>query len=199
MPRKQSQTFPAKKSWNERSRFKLPASQTLLGRPPLHHPLLSLQAVVKVASVDLVEAVEEAVVVVADLPVAVALYVKSSTTTEEMLTHEKDAGENGETTDALPLTDDTNEANQAPAGAPKEPKPRTPRPLRQRGPPEDGIPSTTKVMVANLPYDLSEDKVFSLSLHHITDADFQCSSRNSSRPTNRPQQRLLFVPSPDSW
>ena len=70
----------------------------------------------------------------------------------------KDTAENGETTDALPLTDVTNEANQAPADAPKEPKQRTPRPPKQRGPPEDGIPSTTKVMVANLPYDLSEDK-----------------------------------------
>ena len=30
---------------------------------------------------------------------------------------------------------------------------------RQRGPPEDGIPSTTKVMVANLPYEMSEEKV----------------------------------------
>lgn len=30
---------------------------------------------------------------------------------------------------------------------------------RRRGPPEDGVPSKTKVMVANLPYELSEDKV----------------------------------------
>ncbi|KAJ6146766.1 hypothetical protein N7497_008748 [Penicillium chrysogenum] len=30
---------------------------------------------------------------------------------------------------------------------------------KQRGPPEDGIPSKTKVMVANLPYDLTEDKL----------------------------------------
>ena len=63
----------------------------------------------------------------------------------------------------LPLTDVTNEANQqAPAEnkdtkAPREP--RVPRQQKQRGPPEDGIPSTTKVMVANLPYDLSEEKV----------------------------------------
>lgn len=33
------------------------------------------------------------------------------------------------------------------------------RPRKQRGPPEDGIPSKTKVMVANLPYDLDEQKV----------------------------------------
>lgn len=30
---------------------------------------------------------------------------------------------------------------------------------KQRGPPTDGVPSKTKVMVANLPYDLGEDKV----------------------------------------
>ncbi len=33
------------------------------------------------------------------------------------------------------------------------------RERRERGPPADGIPSKTKVMVANLPYDLSEEKV----------------------------------------
>ncbi|KAI9371262.1 hypothetical protein BJX61DRAFT_38891 [Aspergillus egyptiacus] len=40
-----------------------------------------------------------------------------------------------------------------PAGKPRA------RPQKQRGPPEDGIPSKTKVMVANLPYDLSEEKL----------------------------------------
>ena len=33
------------------------------------------------------------------------------------------------------------------------------RQRRERGPPADGIPSKTKVMVANLPYDLTEEKV----------------------------------------
>ena len=46
------------------------------------------------------------------------------------------------------------------------------RPRKQRGPPEDGVPSKTKVMVANLPYDLREEKVswwrFAL---HGTDAN----------------------------
>ncbi|RKF75686.1 Single-stranded TG1-3 DNA-binding protein [Golovinomyces cichoracearum] len=43
---------------------------------------------------------------------------------------------------------------------PKENKPvRAPRERRERGPPADGIPSKTKVMVANLPYDLSEEKL----------------------------------------
>ncbi|KAI9751136.1 MAG: hypothetical protein M4579_006188 [Chaenotheca gracillima] len=41
----------------------------------------------------------------------------------------------------------------------KENKPRVPRERKQRGPPEDGVPSKTKVMVANLPYDLREDKL----------------------------------------
>jgi hypothetical protein len=37
-------------------------------------------------------------------------------------------------------------------------KTRAPRERRERGPPADGIPSKTKVMVANLPYDLTEEK-----------------------------------------
>jgi len=57
----------------------------------------------------------------------------------------------------LPLTDVTAEANKATDSA--DSKSRVPRPPKQRGPPEDGIPSTTKVMVANLPYDLSEEKL----------------------------------------
>lgn len=49
----------------------------------------------------------------------------------------------------------------APEGAKQQAKPRA-RAQKQRGPPEDGIPSKTKVMVANLPYDLTEDKVRNL-------------------------------------
>jgi len=33
------------------------------------------------------------------------------------------------------------------------------RSKKKRGPPENGVPSSTKVMVANLPYELSEDKL----------------------------------------
>jgi RNA recognition motif-containing protein len=36
---------------------------------------------------------------------------------------------------------------------------RAPSQKRERGPPADGVPSKTKVMVANLPYDLDEDKL----------------------------------------
>ena len=34
-----------------------------------------------------------------------------------------------------------------------------PKQPKKRGPPENGVPSKTKVMVANLPYELSEEKV----------------------------------------
>ncbi|UPX21065.1 uncharacterized protein EKO05_0011270 [Ascochyta rabiei] len=37
-----------------------------------------------------------------------------------------------------------------------------PRERKQRGPPEDGVPSKTKVMVANLPYDLKEDRLLEI-------------------------------------
>ena len=57
----------------------------------------------------------------------------------------------------LPLTNVTNDGEATANGT--DTKPRTPRQPRQRGPPEDGIPSKNKVMVANLPYDLSEEKV----------------------------------------
>ncbi|MCJ1372207.1 hypothetical protein MMC20_003429 [Loxospora ochrophaea] len=70
----------------------------------------------------------------------------------------------------LPLTETTNEALNADKGVEattaavgsdptRDAKPRTPRQPKQRGPPEDGIPSKNKVMVANLPYDLSEEKL----------------------------------------
>ena len=62
-------------------------------------------------------------------------------------------------TEPLPLTDVTNDANKAGTGNEGDYKARAPRQPKQRGPPEDGIASTTKVMVANLPYDLSEEKV----------------------------------------
>ncbi|KAK1756007.1 hypothetical protein QBC47DRAFT_423066 [Echria macrotheca] len=59
------------------------------------------------------------------------------------------------------LKDITNEANaDKPKGAKGEKaQPRPPRERRERGPPADGIPSKTKVMVANLPYDLTEEKL----------------------------------------
>jgi hypothetical protein len=59
----------------------------------------------------------------------------------------------------LPLTDVTNQAPIDNAKDAKTQAPRVPRERRERGPPADGIPSKNKVMVANLPYDLSEEKV----------------------------------------
>jgi hypothetical protein len=56
----------------------------------------------------------------------------------------------------IPLTETTNEGEVA-TDASKKTHP--PRERKQRGPPEDGVPSKTKVMVANLPYDLKEDRV----------------------------------------
>ena len=56
------------------------------------------------------------------------------------------------------LTGTTQEALTTDKGV-AAPKTRTPRQPRQRGPPEDGVPSKTKIMVANLPYDLREEKV----------------------------------------
>lgn len=90
---------------------------------------------------------------------------------------------NGETTESAtdgptnvpaavnPLTQTTNEALTGQEGEEgtitidgKQGKPRAPRePRKQRGPPEDGVPSKTKIMVANLPYDLREEKVCSIS------------------------------------
>jgi hypothetical protein len=75
-----------------------------------------------------------------------------------MLTLQK-AQDGQEATEApvseTPLADTTNEKDTAS----KAGEARAARPQKQRGPPEDGIPSKTKVMVANLPYDLTEDKV----------------------------------------
>ena len=67
------------------------------------------------------------------------------------------AGETDVSENPLPLTDVTNDANKASTSTGD--KARAPRTPKQRGPPEDGIASTTKVMVANLPYDLTEEKV----------------------------------------
>lgn len=70
----------------------------------------------------------------------------------------------------LPLTETTNEALSAAPGEEesievnpsKTGKTDALRPRKQRGPPEDGVPSKTKVMVANLPYDLREEKLLEL-------------------------------------
>jgi RNA recognition motif-containing protein len=67
----------------------------------------------------------------------------------------------------LPLTETTNEAVTASAGeeginVDQAGKTNANRPRKQRGPPEDGVPSKTKIMVANLPYDLREEKLLEI-------------------------------------
>jgi hypothetical protein len=57
------------------------------------------------------------------------------------------------------LTETTNTEAKTEAKGAKTQADRPPRERRERGPPADGIPSKNKVMVANLPYDLSEEKV----------------------------------------
>lgn len=59
-----------------------------------------------------------------------------------------------------PLRDITNTtSDEAKGDKDKKNQTRPQRERRERGPPADGIPSKTKVMVANLPYDLTEEKV----------------------------------------
>jgi RNA recognition motif-containing protein len=64
-------------------------------------------------------------------------------------------------TEVLPLTDITNQ-NGTDDSTKASKAQRAQRERRERGPPADGIPSKTKVMVANLPYDLTEEKLLEL-------------------------------------
>lgn len=65
----------------------------------------------------------------------------------------------------IPLTETTNATLTTEKGAEAAAKKaHSQRERKQRGPPEDGVPSKTKVMVANLPYDLKEDKVMLLMI-----------------------------------
>lgn len=85
-----------------------------------------------------------------------------------------DKGTEAETTETSHLSAENTEANENQnANEKKEVEPkeqkeqreqkerpsRPPRERRERGPPANGVPSKTKVMVANLPYDLSEEKL----------------------------------------
>lgn len=57
------------------------------------------------------------------------------------------------------------------------------RERRERGPPADGIPSKTKVMVANLPYDLTEEKLIEL---------FKAYEPSSAKIALRPIPRFMI-------
>ncbi|KAM0321694.1 hypothetical protein ACHAQA_009933 [Verticillium albo-atrum] len=82
------------------------------------------------------------------------------------------------TTEAQPLGDVTNKDLTADSAKNKESRP--PRERRERGPPADGIASKTKVMVANLPYDLTEEK-----LKELFDAYQPSSAKIALRPIPR--------------
>ncbi|KAI1386487.1 RNA-binding domain-containing protein [Hypoxylon trugodes] len=85
------------------------------------------------------------------------------------------AGDN----EVLPLTDITNKADTDKAEKKKGPV----RERRERGPPADGIPSKNKVMVANLPYDLTEEKLKDL---------FQDYQPSSAKIALRPIPRFMI-------
>ena len=122
---------------------------------------------------------------------------------------ESEAATNGAPTNVpgqvLPLTETTNEALTATTGeegisVDDAGKTNANRPRKQRGPPEDGVPSKTKIMVANLPYDLREEKASFynddlIPKHLLT---LLSSFSKSSLSTSRPLPRSLFVLSPSS-
>ena len=119
----------------------------------------------RVASVLVVAAVAAAVpAVVVVVPAVAVLYVPKLFP----CLNPRKAQDGQEATEApaseTPLADTTNEKDTAS----KAGETRAARPQKQRGPPEDGIPSKTKVMVANLPYDLTEDKVGYIYLSSVS-------------------------------
>ncbi|KAK7749008.1 hypothetical protein SLS53_001034 [Cytospora paraplurivora] len=79
-----------------------------------------------------------------------------------------------------PLQDITNQTNNADPAGKNKTQARPARERRERGPPADGIPSKTKVMVANLPYDLTEEK-----LKELFDAYQPSSAKIALRPIPR--------------
>ncbi|KAJ9665797.1 hypothetical protein H2201_004105 [Coniosporium apollinis] len=89
-----------------------------------------------------------------------------------------------------PLTETTNEALTADkpgedtitVNPSKTGRTHVQRERKQRGPPEDGVPSKTKVMVANLPYDLREDRLLEL---------FKDYSPSSAKIALRPIPRFM--------
>ncbi|KAJ4270380.1 hypothetical protein ACHAPJ_001340 [Fusarium lateritium] len=87
------------------------------------------------------------------------------------------------TTEVLPLTDITNKINTDENNKTSKTQARPQRERRERGPPADGIPSKTKVMVANLPYDLTEDKLIEL---------FKAYEPSSAKIALRPIPRFMI-------
>ncbi|KAI0402078.1 hypothetical protein F4802DRAFT_577820 [Xylaria palmicola] len=82
--------------------------------------------------------------------------------------------------EVLPLTDVTNKVD---ADASDKSKKGPVRERRERGPPADGIPSKNKVMVANLPYDLTEETLKDL---------FKAYEPSSAKIALRPIPRFMI-------
>ena len=91
------------------------------------------------------------------------------------------------TTEVQPLTDITNKRETDQDSKQKSTQARPARERRERGPPADGIPSKNKVMVANLPYDLTEEKVSGTASGPVL-----CGSVLTRLPA--PQLKELFLP-----
>ncbi|KAF5242134.1 hypothetical protein FAUST_3462 [Fusarium austroamericanum] len=87
------------------------------------------------------------------------------------------------TTEVQPLSDITNKINTDANAKTSKTQARPQRERRERGPPADGIPSKTKVMVANLPYDLTEDKLIEL---------FKAYEPSSAKIALRPIPRFMI-------
>jgi RNA recognition motif-containing protein len=81
------------------------------------------------------------------------------------------------------LSDITNKINTDANAKTSKTQVRPQRERRERGPPADGIPSKTKVMVANLPYDLTEDKLIEL---------FKAYEPSSAKIALRPIPRFMI-------
>ncbi|RSL58037.1 hypothetical protein CEP54_007972 [Fusarium duplospermum] len=89
----------------------------------------------------------------------------------------------GEATEAVTATEDAAAAVAAPTTTETKTQARPQRERRERGPPADGIPSKTKVMVANLPYDLTEEKLIEL---------FKAYEPSSAKIALRPIPRFMI-------
>ncbi|KAK2589665.1 hypothetical protein QQS21_012651 [Conoideocrella luteorostrata] len=88
------------------------------------------------------------------------------------------------TTEVQPLKDITNQTqNKTDSNIKTKNQARPQRERRERGPPADGIPSKTKVMVANLPYDLTEEKLIEL---------FKAFEPSSAKIALRPIPRFMI-------
>ncbi|QPH16293.1 hypothetical protein C2857_000905 [Epichloe festucae Fl1] len=105
----------------------------------------------------------------------------TTTAATEAATAPADAEGNSE---VQPLKDITNQIqNKTDSNTKTKNQARPQRERRERGPPADGVPSKTKVMVANLPYDLTEEKLVEL---------FKAYEPSSAKIALRPIPRFMI-------